>query len=330
MTGSHHLDGRHLTHDGLCAYISAGVAAALKIDGTPAVYVIVEPASGSVALRTPVGSRGIPDLSGYRHISAAVVQWNDKPWHEVRVDGASIVAAYPVICGIADRIQLEGQDFSRAVRDSLAALRQLFAQNARLSDEQEIGLFGELCVLGYLIDSMGGSAAVECWRGPHGEEHDFDIKGDDVEVKTTLSESRRHWIGHIGQLQPTLDRALWLVSIQLTTAAAGGTSLPTVVATARSSMADPRAVDDFDRRLEAVGWRDVDNELYQRRFLLRSKPLVFKVDERFPALTTTRLTAAALDPVRFSQVRYMIDLDGYPPTTVGPAPLIDLCLGADG
>jgi Putative PD-(D/E)XK family member, (DUF4420) len=329
MTGSHQ-DGRHLTYDGLGAYVSAGVSAALKIDGTPVVYVIVEPASGSVALRTPVGPRGIPDLSGYRHVSAATVQWNDKPWYEVRVDGAPIVATYPVLCGIADRIQLDGQDFSRAVRDSLAALRQLFAQNARLSDEQEVGLFGELRVLQHLIDRMGGPAAVDCWRGPHGEEHDFDIDGDDVEVKATLSENRRHWIGHIGQLQSTLGRSLWLVSIQLTTAAAVGTSLPMVVGAIRSSLTDAQSVDDFDRRLEAVGWRNEDTELYQRRLRLRSRPLVFEVDVRFPALTTARLAAAALDPVRFSQVRYMIDLDGYPPTGVGPAPLIDVCLGADG
>jgi hypothetical protein len=328
MMGSNHA-GRHLTHDGLTAYVAAGVSAALKIEGVPAVYIIIEPASGYLALRTPVTMRSAHDLSGYRHISTATVQWNDKPWHEVRVDSAPIAAVYPILCGIADRIQIEGQDFPRAVRDSLAALRQLFAQSVRLSDEQEIGLIGELWVLQYLIGRMEGSAAIECWRGPHGEEHDFDIEGVDVEVKSTMSENRRHWIGHIGQLQPSLNRALWLISIQFTTAAAGGTTLPSVIAAVRIMLTDAQAIDRFDRHLEAIGWRNEDAALYQRRVRLRSKPPIFRVDERFPALTPARLVAAALDPSRFAQVRYMIDLDGYPPATGAPMPLLEFCLRAN-
>lgn len=328
MKGSQQ-DGRHLTREGLETYLSAGVSAALKIEGAPVVYVIIEPAGGTVALRAPFASRSDPDLAGYRHISTSTVQWNDRPWHELRVAGAPLVETYRVLCGIADRMQLGGQAFSPAVRDSLAALRQLFAQTTRLSNEQEVGLFGELFVLRHLIARMDGRAAVECWRGPYGEEHDFDIDGADVEVKATLSENRRHWIGHLGQLQPTLDRALWLVSIQLTAAADGGAALPEFIGAIRTSLSAEGALDAFDRRLDVIGWRNEDAESYRRRLRLRSRPALFAVDASFPALTKARLAAAALDAVRFPEVRYTIDLDGLSPATAGPASLIEFCLGAE-
>ena len=57
------------------------------------------------------------------------------------------------------------------------------------------------------------------WRGPIGEEHDFGMSAPDVEVKTTLGERREHWISTATQLVPTGDRPLYLLSIQLTSAA---------------------------------------------------------------------------------------------------------------
>lgn len=318
--------GRHLTHDGLAAYVSAGVSAALKIDGTPVAYVILEPSCNSVALRVPAGPRGIPELTGYRHISTARVHWNDRPWHEVRVEGSPLNASYPVICGITDRIQLDGREFSQAVVESLTALHRLFATAARLAEEEEIGLFGEVCVLQHLVQRMGARAAVASWRGPDGEEHDFDIEGGDVEVKTTLSESRRHWISHIAQLQPTLERPLSLLSLQLTTAAEGGVDLPTLIGAVASTLDDAKSTSVFERCLEAVGWRAEDAELYRRRFRLRSRPALYTVDAVFPALTTARLAAAAIDALRIPQIRYMVDLDGLTPAVEVPAPLRDFCL----
>ena len=70
------------------------------------------------------------------------------------------------------------------------------------------------------------------------------------------------------------------------------------------------ALEEFERKLDAVGWRDDTANLYVRRLRLRSKPECYLIDRDFPAITPPRLVAAGLDQSRFVQIRYMIDLSG--------------------
>ncbi len=312
---------RHLTRDGLADYLAAGAPAVIKIDGAPILYLVIEPALRRLALRTPLARQSLPDLTTYRHVSAVMIHWNDRQWFELRVEGQMLLDAYPVLCSIADRIQLQHVDVGPAVADALASLRELLASYGRLSEEQEIGLFGELLVLRHLIAERSISEPIQSWRGSTSEEHDFDIGVDDVEVKSTTSECRHHWIGDLHQLKPTVGRRLWLVSIQLTGAGSGGSSLPELVDAIRLGMSAGPSADEMRRKLDASGWRDETSPLYTRRFRLRSSPAVFEVDKAFPALTPSTLAAAGVDHERIVRVKYVINLDGLPSAASPPEPL---------
>lgn len=315
------LHARHLSRDGLADYLAAGAPAVIKIDGDPVLYLVIEPALHRLALRTPLPRKSVPDLSTYRHVSAVAIHWNDRQWFELRIDGRMLLDAYPVLCSIADRVQMHRIDVGPAVTDALASLKELLSSYGRLSEEQETGLFGELLVLHHFIQDGSVPYPIRSWRGSAREEHDFDIGADDVEVKSTASENRHHWIGDINQLKATLGRRLWLASIQLTGAGVGGHSLPDLIDAIRAITPRDPSAQELRRKLDAAGWRDEAAPLYTRRFRLRCPPAVFEVDTTFPALTPTLLAAAGVDCGRFVRVNYMINLDGLPAAPAPPEPL---------
>lgn len=301
---------RHLSRDGLSEYLRSGAPSVVKIDGNPAVYLVIEPLLKRLVLRTPLTGKPVPDLATYQHISAEAIYWNDAQWVELRIEGEMITDAYPVLCSIADRIQLQSLDFRTAVTGALSSLHELLAGAQRLSEQQEIGLFGELLLVKHLLGTMATAEAMASWRGPEGEEHDISLSDGDVEVKSTTAEERCHWIGDVRQLEPTIGRRLWLLSIQLTEAGVGGSSLSDLIDELRALLAAGTSLEEFERKLDAVGWRDDTANLYVRRLRLRSKPECYEIDGDFPAITPQRLAAAGLDQSRFVQIRYMIDLNG--------------------
>lgn len=312
---------RHLSLDGFSEYLAAGAPSALKIEGEPIVYISVDPAVPRLTLRTPLGKQAMPDLSGYEHLSALSVYWNDGQWCELRLDGEIVEDAYPVFCSIADRIQLRAMNFGSAVVDALGTLRELLSGKGRLTQEQEIGLYGELLVLGSLLDTMPASDALASWRGPEAEEHDFTLDADDVEVKCTTCEDRAHWISGFHQLEPTVGRRLWLLSVQLTAVGPSGISLAELIEDTRSRFSDPAHVRELDEKLALLNWREDAAGSYGRRYRLRSLPHLFLVDDTFPALTPARLERAELAHERLRQVRYEINLEGLPGASAGPRQL---------
>lgn len=313
---------RHLTREGLADYLAAGGPAIVKVDGTPPVYLVIEPAARTLAIRTPPARLPVPDLSLYKHISTATVYWNDAAWCELRVGGVALLDAYPILCAVADRVQIDRMDFAAAVVSAVDAFKEVLAGFGRLSEQQEVGLFGELLVLNHLLTLFPRPETIRHWRGPDGEEHDFEVGDEDIEIKSTTAEESRHWIGDVRQLQPTAARRLWLLSIQLTGAGAGGASLPELIAQVEQRLHDPSSRDAFRGKLVALNWRDDLASLYTRRFRLRSVPEVFAVDETFPAITPARLELLGVDQSRIVRISYMIDLMGLPPSCGAP-PFLD-------
>ena len=212
-------DSRYLTDAALDEFMASGPTTAFRIPGVPEVQLVFLPgAEGGVALRVAWDGAAVPDLSEYEHLSASVVRAGEQAWAELLIDDPDVFRrALPVVWRIADRIQLERLSFAEAVVATLADFRELLEGASGLSSDREVGLFGELTVVDCLVSTLGGAQAVAAWRGPDGDEHDFDLGGGDLEVKSTLSEKRVHWIGSLSQLEPTPGRQLWLLSMQLTT-----------------------------------------------------------------------------------------------------------------
>lgn len=312
-------DARHLDREGLRQYLSAGAHAVLKVEGNPALHLIIEPAGQTLRLRTPQGKNTLPDVSAYKNLAAEIIYWRGAQWCQLSINGPVIIDAYPLLVAIADRIQKLGAEFAAATRSALEAFREVLAAGTGLNAEAEIGLFGELMVLLHLLNTMHPQKALDAWRGPETEEHDFGLPEFDLEVKATTSEMRAHWINSLTQLRPTLERPLYLCSLQLTGAGADGLTLAHMVA--RIETATPVPLREMLRgKLFAAGWRDAVGSAHVRRFRLRTKPQLYAVVDGFPTLTPEKLATVNTSGA-IVQLRYMIDLSHVAAAAFVPPPL---------
>ncbi|MCY4556404.1 MAG: PD-(D/E)XK motif protein [Chloroflexi bacterium] len=306
---------RHLSWPNLREYLDAGAPAVVRIAGTPDVDLIIDPGEQRIALRGPWPETGVvPDLVPYRHLDTRVGTGPAGDWVEFAVSGRGVLReAYPMLLAVADVVQLRGGDMGTAIERVLASYRELLSSLGRLTEHQELGLYGELVILGNLIDSVGERSAIGSWRGPAREEHDFGLGEFDVEVKTTLSEDRSHRISSLTQLEPSPERDLWLVSMQLTTSGVCGTTLPELIERTMNRLSDPASKAQFADRLAGAGWDPDHSHLYTRTFVQRSPALAFRVTHEFPAITASRLVAAGLPVERFSHVSYVLHTAGLHP-----------------
>ncbi len=312
MTTGNAVDKRHVSAEGFSRYLDSRVPVVLPIRGTPRTFVFIEPLKPELGLRVEV----LPDTeaprTGLRNVISRVVVRDGKWFLEVVViDPALYSDAYPVLCSMADRVQIGGLSATSALRATLDKMSSLLNPPDSISREREIGLFGELLVMSGLVDVLGVDDAVRTWRGGLAEEHDFGLPGLDVEVKTTTSERRVHWIESLTQLVPTRDRSLWLVSQQLTTAgAAGGRTLPELVDFVRDDLGSGSARDAFEKILSGTGWREEDRDQLHTHWTRRTASTAYAVVGTFPRLTPETLLTNGLPLERFPEVRYRVDLDG--------------------
>jgi hypothetical protein len=196
---------------------------------------------------------------------------------------------------------------------------QAFMEKERvgvLDLEAEIGLYGELLVVGALLDAgIDAGDAIEAWRGPLDGLHDFELGTGAIEVKSTLATSGfPATIWSIEQLDDTVRQPLFLAGIRLALNGTGST-LPELVAELRHRMCDqPEALPTFENRLLQAGYLDPFADHYIRRFAT-VRMIVLPIDSRFPRLTR------ALVPAAITKLWYVIDLDLVPAT---PIPLPDV------
>ncbi len=308
---------RHLSWPNLLEYLNGGAPAIVRITGAPDVDLVIEPHEQRIALRGPWPATGdVPDLAQYRHLDTRAGTSTEGDWVEFAVSGLGVLReAYPMLVAVADRVQLHGADMGTAIGHVLASYRELLRSLGRLSDDQELGLFGELLVLDHLIGSIGAHKAVASWRGPTREQHDFGLDDFDIEVKATLTEDRRHRISNMTQLQPSPARVLWFVSVQLTTRGVGGSTLTESIEQTADRISDPVPKARFADRLTEAGWDPEQAHLYIRRFAQRGAILAFRVTDEFPAITAHRLGSAGFPIERFSGVSYILHTAGVPPDT---------------
>ncbi len=313
------LGPRHLTREGLAQYIDAGIPAVVKIAGQPEAILVVDPDDDTIAVRIDRHAGEAPDLELFKHFVATTLAWQGKQWVEIRIaPGIDRFEAYPVLCAVVDRVQLEGAQTGPAALLTLENYRELLASQERLSDEAETGLFGELLVLKHYIGRYGEDVALDAWCGPDAAEHDFCLPTYDVEAKTTTAEARQHWINDLRQLVPSPHRPLYLLSIQLTSGGATGLRLPELVGHVRSILS-PEASERFGLVLQSgYHWKAIQDPLYRRVLRLRSTTAAYLVDDAFPAITPKTLAHAALDESRFVKVRYQLDLSGLATAAFAP------------
>jgi hypothetical protein len=311
---------RHLSGDSFATYLSTGVPMEHPVDGTPRIILFTDPANHRIGLRGPARSNETPPPTGLEHLTMKVVHHGADRLIEIAVDNPRLFTdAYPVLCGVADRAQLDGMPLSAALAETLRRLGHLIRAEEALTREVETGLIGELCLVAGLAETTSPELAVQAWRGGT-EEHDFGLPDLDVEVKTTTSENRIHRISSPTQLQPTGDRQLWLLSLQITKAGSGGITVAGLIARVRQMVPAGALRDDFDACTRRAGWRHRYADGVLQRWRLRTAPALFEVTDMFPRLTEDLLKAAAIDLQHVTDIRYRLDLTGRPADTA-PEPL---------
>ena len=310
---------RHLNFDTLDTYWVSAVPIEIPTQGHPVCRLRLDPPRGEVSLLVPlVGVE--PNLSHLRNIEVHAFVEDDLSWAELRIEVAgSLHSAYGILASVADRMQLDGESLAVAVPRAIAEHRYVVAGRVALSAEQEIGLYGELLLLESLMRSGSVKARIEGWAGPLSEEHDFVLGGFDVEVKTTSSERRSHFIGNLHQLVPLQGVPLWLVSIQITRSVGGvGRTLTELIADVRAQAGS--SVVDLDNRLISAHWDDSARDLFTTPWTLRSTPRSYRVDHAFPALTADRLLQAVPRSSFLSDVSYRLDVTDLEPEQA-PSPV---------
>ncbi|MFD8589100.1 PD-(D/E)XK motif protein [Streptomyces sp. NPDC059637] len=296
--------------------------------GSPRVEYVVS--CGDIALNVELGSRQKLPGSPLPSIRMDRIASNGRRMARIRSTHPGLVRDFhDLISAVADRIVTRGRTLDQALDETIRAWSALLNRQRGLGTEARIGMIGELMVLNALGENPahGWRTALDSWVGPHAEQHDFALPDHDLEVKTTGSEQRRHTIHGIGQLTPSPDRPVWLVSLQLTRGGAGGSTLTDCVAATRSRVAEhvPSLLPRFDARLAASGWsRNCPDD---ERWSLRSTPLILTVNESIPRLDEELLLA--LPPglrARIDTVRYRIDVTGLPPSPCPPLAPHTICI----
>jgi len=316
-------DGRHISPQTLNDYVARGAAASILISGKPKALLTIDPPNETLRLEVDWDGEQPPAISDYVHISTNVRFRQGSNWATLTVHGTSLFAeAYPLLRSVIDLVQLEAATFATAVERSLASYHDLLAAASPMPVREETGLFGELLVISHLITTLGPADALRAWRGgDQAEEHDLGLAEDDVEIKTTTADTRRHWISSLAQLEPSVGRPLWLLSIQLTGAGASQAErLPDVIARVEEHLpASLRKL--FHARLSSTCYRPGQQYDNFRLLRPRSAPACFLVDAGFPRIDRATLIRGGANVSSIDEVSYVIRLDGLIPAANPPAAL---------
>lgn len=247
-----------------------------------------------------------PDLNGlkvrHRHLDAGeVLDLSAPPSHE-RV-------FTPFCREIVDAIFSQAREPWKAVAATIRAWQSAWKPVRQAMDKPvQIGLFGELLALRFLMIPAIGAAAVDQWSGPESERHDFVGERLHIEVKTTRKSRPEHEISRLDQLRVPAGCQLLFVSIQLEETIGGAETLATQVdAIVDVLRRDPAALDAFMTKMVYMGWsEEMRNSGELLRFFVRETG-VYAVDKDFP-----RLPDEFRPPSGIVSVKYTVDLVNVP------------------
>lgn len=175
-------------------------------------------------------------------------------------------------------------------------------KSARMSDESELGLFGELVVLEALLEAgVPDVDAVACWQGPFDGLHDLAFEGGAIEVKTTQSSAGFPVrISSLEQLDEAIVPLLFLAGVRAVLRT-DGVTLPELADRLRQRLA-PAVQSGFDMRLLHAGYDPTLADEHVRRLGCAELRLV-EIGGDIPRLARSTLSPAIRAAV------YDLDLD---------------------
>lgn len=308
MSGQRHLTW-HSFHEG---FLSVGAPAIHPVLGKPAVELFTDAGAKRIGLRTPLdGPIALPEMD-LASIQISQVSIGGQRYLQVETGEPSLHQSFfYLLLEIADAIQLERLEPGVAVLRAIAAWKDLLRTGGRLSLEAQLGLFGELFVLARLARHLGPDA-IDAWTGPWRQPHDFRIRSADIEVKATSGQRRRHTIHGLLQLEPSAERALFIISMSVERGGLVGQTLAEAVAGISTLLReDARALQRFHASLLRCGYFADQAAGYPARLSVRGCSWLVPVDASLPRITRAALQAEW--PVacsRIGDLAYELDLEG--------------------
>lgn len=215
----------------------------------------------------------------------------------------------PIVTQMFIGVTVQGRKPIDVVNDVIAEFRgALKPTRATLSLSEQIGLIGELWILGNVLIPAMGTKAARRWSGPNAERHDFVGANAHIEVKTTTRSDDRHEVSRQDQLKAPEGKRLLLASVQLEKTDGGDMTVATLIDEVMSQLGDDGlSISAFLACLAQMHWHD---ELRQsgelKRFSLRNVQF-FGVEGDFP-----RLPDDFLPPRGIVAIKYTIDLSSRP------------------
>lgn len=317
MTFERHITWENFERD----TVRAEVPAIHPIAGSPEIAMFFQPSPAQIGISIALPILRLVRPSPYKEIDIVARSSGKGPALVVSTSNTVIFRqVFPVLLEIADAIQLEGSDPFEAVEVAVRRIASAIRLNPGLSDEETIGLWGELWVLQKLL-SAKGKGAIRNWYGWKKDRHDFRVGPLELEVKSTLGTSATHVISSIGQLASTDGYDLYLVSIQLSRSA-NGESLSTRVKAVKSEL--PAASPEFQHFSDAlrdIGASPAALAISTESYSLRQAPVLIPMTADLPQLTSKSLLCA-VGPAAIGRVKslqYEVNVDG-----LGHGPETDL------
>jgi hypothetical protein len=294
-------------------YVRSGIPHAIVVRSDPQVAIFIDQFASRLGLR--FRRRDEPAWAGANplvEVRIAEVAADGDRFLEMWTDSRELFRNFYDLAGeVVTDVVVRGIDPVTALAAAVDCWEALLARPSLLSEEAQTGLFGELWLLDRVLSAQG-PAALDAWVGPEGHAHDFRLGEAEFEVKTTSGPRRVHTINGTGQLQPSAGSRLFLLSLRLTDAGAGGHTLTEMVATVRDRLgSDGERRAKFYDKLGVVHYRDEDAAHYPRRRKLRAAAALIEVMDGVPRLTDEALAAVdpRFAPERLGQITYDIDVE---------------------
>lgn len=200
------------------------------------------------------------------------------------------------VAGSAKTVENAVREFVARIIAWMKFMNEL--RDSGLSDDEEVGLLGEIIVAGELLNVMAAEATTRAWVGPTDGLHDFHIGSCAIEVKTTLGVQDVIHVFSLDQLDPSALDALYLLRVHLRLDQ-GGWTLPEWADQLLARCGD--SANEVTYKLLLAGVSEVNRGQFTRRFALQ-KIDAYRVDEKFPHLCRANV------PPAISQASYRLDL----------------------
>lgn len=172
-----------------------------------------------------------------------------------------------------------------------------------LTNEEQQGLYGELCFLRKILTSNANSTIViDGWKGPNRTAKDFKYGDVYIEVKTSAGRTQKIHISNEFQLDCTKSETLFLFHLLLSVNQESET-LPQIIASINKLLQEKsKELISFNEKLIRAGYFAYQEKLYCGKGYQVIKEYIYKVDGEFPRLTASEIKNGV------AEVKYTIAL----------------------